>query len=139
MNRINIAFLLTFCFFTGYSQSNWDGKSLTIENEELVRKVILKNGQLSTRLFLLKNYPYNFVSSEKDEPLDFKQEDVGQIHEFRRWRGPNPAEFSFLLNGEKVSGKTGWELVNTEETRNTDQIVHKIILKETQKLTGIWN
>jgi hypothetical protein len=64
---------------------------------------------------------------------------VGQIHEFRRWRGPNPAEFSFLLNGEKVSGKTGWELVNTEETRNTDQIVHKIILKETQKLTGIWN
>jgi alpha-galactosidase len=129
MNRIIIAFLLTFCFFTGYSQSSWDGKNLVIENENLIRKIVLENGLFSTQLFLLKDYPYNFVSTEKDEPLDFKQKGVGQIQEFRRWRGPDPEEFSFLLNGDMITGKSGWELVNAIELRQTDQVVHKIILK----------
>jgi alpha-galactosidase len=129
MNRIFTVFILSLCFYATVAQNNWDGKNLTIENENLLRKVVLENGQLSTRLFLLKNYPYNFVSTEKDEPFDFKQEGVGQIQEFRRWRGPNPEEFSFLLDEEKVTGKTGWELVNTEEIRQNNQIVHKIVLK----------
>ena len=129
MNRIFTVFFLSVCFYATVAQNSWDGKSLTIENENLVRKIVLEKGQLSTRLFLLKNYPYNFVSTEKDEPFDFKQEGVGQIQEFRRWRGPNPEEFSFLLDEEKVTGKTGWELVNTEEIRQNDQTVHKIVLK----------
>lgn len=39
---------------------------------------------------------------------------IGGNGEFRIWKGPNPEEFSFLLNGEKVTGKTGWDVANIE-------------------------
>jgi alpha-galactosidase len=133
MNRIFTAAIFFFCLLSACAQNGWDGRSLTIENENLLRKLVLENGQFSTQLFLLKDYPCNFVSTEKKEAYTFQREGADGSLEPRWWRGPDPEEFSFLLNGEEVTGKTGWKYVTSEESAKGESITHKIVLKGTSE------
>ncbi len=104
MSRINFFLLLVFTNISVIAQKNWNGKQLLIQNENVTRIMVLDNGEFSTQSYRLNKYPYNFVSIEKEEPEAFNQQGVGNISEFRRHNGPNPEEFSFLINGQKITG-----------------------------------
>ncbi|MBK6285295.1 MAG: hypothetical protein IPF54_23955 [Draconibacterium sp.] len=95
MNRINLLVLLVLTNVTVFSQQNWNGKQLVIQNEKITRIIVFDNGEFTTQSYRLTGYPYNFVSVEKEEPEAFNQQGVGNISEFRRHKGPNPEEFSF--------------------------------------------
>lgn len=90
--------------------------------------MVLDNGEFSTQSYRLKDYPYNFVSIEKEEPEAFNQQGVGNIQEFRRHKGPNPEEFSFLMNGKKITGKSGWEFVNANSNIEGEVETNQIVL-----------
>ena len=127
MKRITFFLLLVLTNVSVIAQKNWNGKQLLIQTEKITRIMVLDNGEFSTQSFRLNDYSYNFVSIEKEEPDAFNQQGVGKISEFRRHKGPNPEEFSFLMNGQKITGKTGWKFVdlksNTEGEVETNQIV----------------
>lgn len=55
MNRILIAILLSFWILTGNSQNSWDRKSLTIENENLIRKIVFEK-DVQGELFEVTEY-----------------------------------------------------------------------------------
>lgn len=134
MNRICLLVFLCFFYLTGVSQKSWNGEQLVIQNEKIARIVVLSNGKFTTQSYRLKDYPYNFVSTENDEPLAFNQQGVGNIQEYRRSRGPNPEEFSFLLNDEIVTGKTGWSFVNVNENESDGSTTIEIRLKGTTQI-----
>ncbi|MFA5533902.1 MAG: alpha-galactosidase [Mariniphaga sp.] len=128
------AFLLN--IFLSFGQTGGDKISITIENDNLLRKVVLEDGQFSTQLFLMKDYPYNFVSTESKEWYEFPQKVVDSALELDWWRGPNPEEFSFLLNNERVTGKTGWNFVDSEKLKEGDHEIYRIILKGNQAVNS---
>ena len=134
MNRILLSLLMAIISVNGFSQNNWNGSQLVIQNDKIIRIVVLDNGSFTTQSYRLKDYPYNFVSTEKEEPLAFNQKGVGNIQEYRRYRGPDPEEFSFLLNGNKITGKTGWEVVDVKENRKNETTIHQVVLKGTSEL-----
>ena len=102
MNRI-LSLIVIFHFSVSvFSQNNWNGEQLVIQNEKVARIIVLEDGEFTTQSYRLHNYPYNFVSTLNEEPLAFNQQGVGNIQEFRRWKGPDPEEFPFLLNDEKI-------------------------------------
>lgn len=127
MKRIGIFFLLVIANVSVFAQKNWNGKQLVIQTEKITRIMVLDEGEFSTQSYRLNNYPYNFVSIETDEPEAFNQKGVGKVQEFRRHKGPNPDEFSFFMNGKKITGKTGWKFTdlksNIEGEVETNQIV----------------
>ena len=128
MKRL-LPFLLSLIFYqANVAQNTSDETRLVIQNDKITRVVVCSNGELSTLSFRLNDYPFNFVSIEKDEPVEFKQEGVGNVQEFRVWKGPNPEEFSFLLNGENVTGKTGWKVVNVAQQKTGDVTSSQITL-----------
>lgn len=129
MNRIYLVLFLCIFSLTGFPQKSWNGEQLVIQNEKIARIVVLSNGQFTTQSYRLKGYPYNFVSAENEEPQAFNQKGVGNIQEYRRSRGPNPEEFSFLLNGRVVTGKTGWLFVNLNENESNGTTTLEIRLK----------
>ena len=129
MNRIIIFAVVFILSFSAYSQNNWNGTQLVIQNEKIQRIVVLENGVFTTQSYRLKDYPYNFVSTEKEEPVAFNQQGVGNIQEYRRYRGANPEEFSFLLNEKKVTGKTGWLFVSLNENESDGTFTFEISLK----------
>ncbi|MBT6006918.1 MAG: hypothetical protein HOG79_14460, partial [Prolixibacteraceae bacterium] len=128
MNRI-LSLLVIFHFSVSvFSQNNWNGEQLVIQNEKVARIIVLEDGEFTTQSYRLHNYPYNFVSTLNEEPLAFNQQGVGNIQEFRRWKGPDPEEFSFLLNDEKITGKTGWEVLDVGEIIAGETTTHQIVL-----------
>jgi alpha-galactosidase len=109
-----------------FSQNPSGKRIITIKNDVLERKIVLDNGEFSTQSFRLKSHPYNFVSIIDKEP----ESEFGAVNSKYTWyRGANPEEFSFLLNGEKVNGSTGWEIVSTEETGSDEAATNNIVLK----------
>jgi len=127
-------FLLLIFSQTIHSQSGWNGEQLVIQNDKLSRIIVLKNGEFTTQSFRLKNYPYNFVSTVNEEPTAFNQQGVGTVQEFRRWRGPDPEEFSFLLNDLEVTGKTGWQVLEVQEKTEGKVKIQQITLRGTKKV-----
>lgn len=129
MKRL-LPFLLSLIFYqTNVAQNTTNETRLVIQNDKITRVVVCANGELSTLSFRLNDYPFNFVSIEKEEPVEFKQEGVGNVQEFRVWKGPNPEEFSFLLNGEKVTGNTGWQVTNVDQQTTGDITSSQINLR----------
>lgn len=122
------------------ARENWNGEQLIIQNDKISRIVVLKNGGFTTQSFRLADYPYNFVSTLNEEPTAFNQQGVENVQEFRRWKGPDPDEFSFLLNGEKVTGKSGWKVLKVTEKDKNDVSVYQVFLagnSEINKNLGI--
>ncbi len=103
-------------------------KFLKIGNEKVERLISFDEGRITTLILQLKNYPLNFVSIEKEAPEGYKQMNIGGNGEFRIWKGPNPEEFSFLLNGEKVNGKTGWNVAHIEPVTEGEGNGYRILL-----------
>jgi len=136
MKRFLISLLIILYFGSAYPQKSWNGKQLVIKNDEITRVIVLDKGQFSTLSFRLKDYPYNFVSILNEEPTPFNQKGVGNIQEYRRSRGADPEEFSFLLNGEKVTGKTGWEAVGVDENSTDGTISYSIKLRGTSGINN---
>lgn len=96
-----------------------ESKQITIDNGRIRRFMEFDNGSLTTLSLRLTGCPHNFVSIEKTEPGILGQEGV-YSGEFRVLKGPNPDEFSFLLNDRPVSGKTGWQLVKSDPVKEKD-------------------
>lgn len=134
MNRFIANLLLLAVYGSVYSQNGWDGEKLIIQNKKISRTIVLENGEFSTLEYRLTDFPFNFVSTEKDESIVFNQKGVGEIQEFRRWEGPKPDEFSFLLNGEKVTGKTGWQVLDVKEIIEGESKSYNIRLAGTAKI-----
>ena len=132
MRRLIDAIL--FCFFlsTLYSQQNWNGEQLVLQNNVISRIIVLKNGEFSTQSFRLKNYPYNFVGISGGRAKSIRG--VENISKYKWYGRENPEEFSFLLNDKKVTGKTGWKLVDITEEKDGETEVHKITLMGTAKV-----
>lgn len=130
MWRFIFAFVFIVMHQLVYSQEN-NERSFIVQNEKLLRKIVVKNGRISTAIYLLKGYPYNFVSTEKEETLDFGQAGISETGEFKRWKGQDPDEFSFLLNGEEVTGKTGWNVLDVTEQSLEGTVTHQVVLKGT--------
>ncbi len=128
MKRFILFLLPAFITLQSFSQTNWNGSQLVIQNEKITRIVVFENGQFTTQSYRLKDYPYNFVSIESEEPVPFNQQEAKYEQKFRHYRGPNPDEFSFLLNGEKVTGKTGWKVIDVQEIKKDETTIHQIIL-----------
>lgn len=128
MNRILSLFFLVLFSTSIFSQNHWNGKQLVIQNEKIARIIVLEDAEFTTQSYRLYNYPYNFVSTLNEEPVAFNQRGVGNIQEFRRWKGPNPEEFSFLLNDKKITGKTGWEVLDVSEIIAGETTTHQIVL-----------
>jgi len=129
MNRIYLLLTLTFFYLSVFAQKSWNGEQLVIQNEKIARIVVLSDGQFLTQSYRLKNYPFNFVSTENEEPVAFNQQGIENVQKFRRYHGPNPEEFSFLVNGELVTGKTGWLFVNLNENESDGTTIFEIQLK----------
>ncbi len=127
MKRIFTLFFLMFFLNQLFSQ-NEERTQITIQNEIISRTIVWENGSLTTQKYWLKDCPYNFVSAEKNEPVKVSQMVAG-AEGFGRHNGPNPEEFSFLLNGEKVTGKTGWAITDVNETKLGEITTHQIVLK----------
>ena len=53
---------------TIFSQNHWNGKQLVLQNEAISRIIVLENGEFSTMSYRLKDYPFNFVRIQEDEP-----------------------------------------------------------------------
>lgn len=130
MNRTLCLVLLLFAFVTS-AQNNSGNKLITIQNEKLIRKILLNNGEFSTLSFRLKDHPYNFVSVFGKEPGG---DSADLSSEFTWHRGENPREFSFLLNDEHVDGRTGWEIVETEELMEEGNVIFRIVLNGTRSI-----
>ncbi|MDX9882448.1 MAG: alpha-galactosidase [Prolixibacteraceae bacterium] len=111
-----------------------NGSYIKIGNDRIERLISYENGKITTLILQLKDYPLNFVSIEKEEPKEYKQLDIGSNGEFRIWRGPNPDEFSFLLNGKQITGKTGWGLAGTEPVTEAQGSGYCISLKGSQEV-----
>jgi alpha-galactosidase len=112
-----------------FAQESWDGKNLLIQNQNIKRVVVLENSEFSTMEYRLAGTTFNFVATQKKEPLLLDKKGAKKVGEFRRWKGPKPDEFSFLLNGEKVNGKTGWEVSNVTDEGKGDEKTYKVSLK----------
>lgn len=111
---------------------------LHIKNKSINRLVVVENGRISTLSFRLSDYPFNFVSIEKNEPGQPVQTGVGNIQEFRIWRGPNPKEFSFRLNDEEIDGLTGWKVVSTKIHTEGDTTINQMVIAgESEKNKGL--
>ena len=133
MNRFIATFLLLIVCGFAYSQNSLNGEKIVIQNEKISRTIVLEDGEFSTLEYRLSDFPFNFVSTEKDEPIVFNQKGVGAIQEFRRWKGPKPDEFSFLLNGEKITGKTGWQILDINEIIDGESKSYNVRLTGTSK------
>lgn len=131
MNRLPIFALLLLVAIPSFCQQKWNNNQLILQNDKISRIVVFDNGEFSTQSFRIKDYPNNFVSISGKEPIPFNQEDVGWIQkrQFRRQRGPAPEEFSFLLNGKKVTGKSGWKVGNISEDKTGKVTTYKVVLK----------
>lgn len=134
MKYLSTFFLLLIFSQTILSQPGWNSGQLVIQNDKFSRIIVLNKGEFTTQSFRLKDYPYNFVSTLNDEPTPFNQQGVGNVQEFRRWRGPDPEEFSFLLNGNKVTGKTGWEVLDVQEKTEGKVKSQQITLRGTAEV-----
>jgi alpha-galactosidase len=73
-----------------------DKESVTVRNEYVSRTISIKNGRISTIDYNLSGDKFNFASNGYEE-------------------------FSFLLNGTKVNGRSGWRILKTEETNGENQ------------------
>lgn len=129
MNYFSVFLLLLLYPFILNSKLVWNGEQLVVENDKIRRIIVFENGEFTTQSFRLKGYPYNFVSTLNEEPTAFNQTGVGYVQEFRRRRGPDPDEFSFLLNGEKITGKSGWQVTDVQTTINNGISENRIRLK----------
>ena len=136
MNRLWIFALLLLFAPSVFSQHCWNGNQLVIQNDKISRVVVFDNGTFSTQSFRIKDYPNNFVSISNKEPVPFTQQNTEWIQnrEFRRQKGPNPEEFSFLLNGKKVTGKTGWKVVDVREKSTDNNHIYSIVLTGTSEI-----
>ncbi|MCF6332008.1 MAG: hypothetical protein L3J11_01880 [Draconibacterium sp.] len=63
MNRILSLLFVILSSVPVFSQNNWNGEQLVIENEKIIRIVVLEDGEFTTQSYRLHNYPYNFVST----------------------------------------------------------------------------
>jgi alpha-galactosidase len=134
MKKILTSITLLLISLNAYAQGSWDGKNLLIQNKGIKRVIVLENGQFSTMEYRLTGTKYNYVATQKGEPLHFDKQGAGHVGEFRRWRGPKPDEFSFLLNGEKVTGKTGWKVSGVKEEVKGEEKLYKVGLKGTAEI-----
>ena len=134
MKRIGIFFLLVIANVPVFAQKNWNGKQLVIQTEKITRIMVLEKGEFLTQSYRLNNYPYNFVSIETDEPEAFNQKGVGKVQEFGRHNGPNPDEFSFFMNGKKITGKTGWKFADLKSNIEGEVETNQIVLSGTADL-----
>ena len=96
---LSLALLLNFNSVFSQPYAKWDSKSLTLDNGEVKRTIILpsdeKNG-LETESVLLNGNDRNFVKTSSDE-------------------------FYFEVNGSPVSGKSGWEVREIREISDSLQ------------------
>lgn len=114
-----------------FAQVDSQCKLITIQNDLLIREIILQNGQLTTQSLKLKNHPYNFVSI----PGRMANGGSAESNPDYAWhKGDYPREFSFLLNGDDVNGSTGWKILKTEEQKQDDGLAFQIILKGTKSI-----
>lgn len=114
MKEVRFSLFLMFLFLnTSLAAQNQlqDGKYLKIANNRIERLISFEDGKITTLILQLAGYPLNFVSIEKNVPKEYKQMDIDGNGEYWIWKGPNPEEFSFMLDDKKVNGKTGWELM----------------------------
>lgn len=129
MKHIFILIASLLIFFNSFAQANWDGENLIIQNKNIKRVISLKNNEFSTMEYRLTGVSFNFVETLEKEPLFFNQQGDMKVGEFRRWEGPSPEEFSFLLNDDKVTGKTGWEISNVTEEEKGEEKIYQVRLK----------
>jgi alpha-galactosidase len=111
-----------------------DRKFLKIGNEKIERLISFEDGQITSLILQLTDYPLNFVSIEKEEPKEYRQINIGGNGEFRIWRGPNPEEFSFLLDGETVTGKSGWNIIDIKPVTEEKGSGYCICMKGSQEI-----
>lgn len=88
-------FLLIFSLGTVFvtNSASKDDKLLKISNDKIERIISIENGKIATLNLHLTDYDFNFVA-------------VGQ---------KESEEFSFLLNEQLVTGKTGWNIAEIQE------------------------
>lgn len=103
-----------FFLISGILSARNNSQFLKIGNDKVERLISFEEGKITSLILQLNGYPLNFVSIEKEEPEAYKQMSIEGNGEFRIWKGPNPDEFSFLLNGEKITGKTGWNVADVK-------------------------
>lgn len=96
----NLLSILLAIFFVQVSNSQagytFTGKSLTIDNGFIIRKIYCSNDTvISERLCLSGNA--------------------------RNWLRENSSEFRFIMNGNEISGSSGWKSVSCRELTNRDE------------------
>lgn len=113
----------------GSFTKNWNGEQLVIQNSNIKRIVVLKDGVFTTQSYRLTDCPYNFVSITGKEPIPFNQKDESNRNNSQKWNGNDPEEFSFLLNDVEVTGKSGWIVLGVEEDVDGQERKQQIKLK----------
>lgn len=112
MNRVFLfIFPALFCLPV-FSQSQNNEKQFIIQNKSIQRVFELNQGAFYTTLFNLEKNKNNFILPEPNEEI----------------------EFSFLLNGKMISGKTGWEVENAISKEELEANSLEVILKGTSEL-----
>ncbi len=104
------------------------GRQILIDNGAIRRLLVFENGKLTTLSLRLDKYPLNFVSIQQAEPGITGQQG-GYSGEFRVAKGPDPEEFSFMLNGKQMNGKSGWELISVEPVTDKKGSGSLVVLK----------
>ncbi|NQU52061.1 MAG: alpha-galactosidase, partial [Bacteroidetes bacterium] len=112
MHRIYLLILLALLYFPALSESAKKEKQFVIQNKSIQRVFEIKGGAFYTSLFKLKENKSNFISPNSIEET----------------------EFSFLLNGKMISGKTGWEVENVISKEEKETGLLEFTLKGTSEL-----
>ncbi len=109
MKRISFYLLIAFLCFPVLLVT---GQEIRIQNKNIQRIFELNDGVFYTTQFNLTINKSNFIYPENKKST----------------------EFSFLLNGEMISGKTGWELKNVVSKTEQDTNVLTVVLKGISKI-----
>lgn len=88
MHRIYLLILLAFICFPALSDNNKKSQQFIIQNKSIKRVFELNSGVFYTSYFGLKEDKSNYIIPVQNQEV----------------------EFSFVLNGKMISGKTGWEV-----------------------------
>lgn len=128
MRKLFIVCIVLFFNLLLFGQENETGNRIILQNDEIFRAIVVDDGVFSTQSFRLKNYPFNFVSINPEEIVNEESDNFYNAKEYG-WRpGPYSDEFSFLLNGELVTGTTGWKLKDVQTEVFDDGELYRIIL-----------
>jgi alpha-galactosidase len=114
--------LLNGLCFAQYSDfATWDNEKLLLDNN-CIKRVILLTDQIYTEQLYVPEYKINFVSIDHKLPeldMNYNPPENSSMQTIRT--GPNPDEFSFLLDDEIFNGKSNWEIVSIQAANDVMQ------------------